>query len=601
MICPNCQAQIADGKKFCPKCGASLTGSSEAEKLPDSTSSLCPQCQSPLLPGKQFCADCEHKNAQGVEANSEPHGPSSPRDPLPSSLPLGASQPAGLIAPSSSKLNPHDTKAKFPWKTTGIALTLLIVGVVIWVHHPSWPATPAQNAVNSTGTASGAGTSENAVPAVPSGPPGQVHDLRPPQVSLLNPPVLRSSPVVSANPQNIQGTITLKSDSDGISIIYPSGAVFRLGNLFKTNGPASAKFNNDYGTMSLDSTGMGENDSSTWQVQFQSDQARDINGDGFPEIVLNDYSGGAHCCTSVAVLSLRPQGAYLVFAQGMGSAEAEFRDIRGDGRREILFHSLAEYALGDFAGGTYGVPVVYAADENGVYQINTKAYPTVLEREYQTAKDNYSKAQYNSGSDNETEDRDLINLFSLAYLMGNRDEAFSYLSQIKPLTNNASNNDPLAILEKTLQQIAPEVLESPEWVNLRSRPQINSVSQHSEDVDAGVHAALQHWAETMRSNTPSQIAACYAQQVDRYFLRLNVTNDFIRDYMTKWLATRRVAKFELVEISPEEMTTNAATLSVIKDTTEVEGGSSTEKLVHSRLSLKREDGQWKISSERDFK
>jgi len=52
MICPNCGADVAQGKKFCTKCATPL---------------LCKECGSELSLGKKFCADCGTP-VQGVAA-----------------------------------------------------------------------------------------------------------------------------------------------------------------------------------------------------------------------------------------------------------------------------------------------------------------------------------------------------------------------------------------------------------------------------------------------------------------------------------------------------------------------------------------------------
>src|SRR5581483_6699393 len=150
---------------------------------------------------------------------------------------------------------------------------------------------------------------------------GQVTDLRSPQVSLLNHPTFKASPAASWNDQNIRGTIIFKGENKVQSIVYPNGSQFAMkADLFSFSMAPSVAFNNNYGTILLESTNSlaEQNAPSTWQVQFQADQAKDINGDGFPEVVLSDYSGGAHCCTTIAVISLRPQGPYVIFDEELG-------------------------------------------------------------------------------------------------------------------------------------------------------------------------------------------------------------------------------------------------------------------------------------------
>src|ERR1017187_2778595 len=293
-------------------------------------------------------------------------------------------------------------------------------------------------------------TSQGASPPVP----GQVTDLRPSQVSLLNHPTFTPSPAASWNDQNVRGTITFKDESDIQSIVYPNGSQFTIkADLFSFTSTPSARFNKEYGTVVLGSTFSlaQQNAPSTWQAQFQADQAKDINGDGFPELVLSDYSGGAHCCTTIAVISLRPQGPFVIFKDELGSGGAGFKDIDGDGRREIRSDHLFEYALGAFAQGTFSVPVIYSAGADGVYRVNTRAFAQLISNEDDAAKAAYQKATYDPQSESMERDRDLIVLFFEAYLAGRRPEAYEQLSQLKPIESNvASKPDPRDILEDTL-------------------------------------------------------------------------------------------------------------------------------------------------------
>src|ERR1019366_7079132 len=198
------------------------------------------------------------------------------------------------------------------------------------------------------------------------------------------------------------------------------------------------------------------------------------NGDGFPEIVFSNFSGGAHCCTTIAVISLRPQGPVVVFDEELGSGGAGFKDLDGDGRREIRYEHLFEYALGDFAHGTFSIPVIYSAGKDGVYRVNTRAFAQLMSNEYEAASEEHQKAVYDSPIEAMEEDRDLIDMFFLAYLGGRSVEGFETLTQLKPLTEethvneNSSTADPRLILEDALKKVAPEVLQQPEWARIKS-------------------------------------------------------------------------------------------------------------------------------------
>ena len=50
MKCPECEAELSDGMKFCGQCGAKL------EKI-------CPQCNASNPPQFKFCGQCGHELA----------------------------------------------------------------------------------------------------------------------------------------------------------------------------------------------------------------------------------------------------------------------------------------------------------------------------------------------------------------------------------------------------------------------------------------------------------------------------------------------------------------------------------------------------------
>lgn len=47
MRCPNCEAEVSEGEKFCPQCG-----------VPMGAMARCPHCGAALLPGERFCGEC---------------------------------------------------------------------------------------------------------------------------------------------------------------------------------------------------------------------------------------------------------------------------------------------------------------------------------------------------------------------------------------------------------------------------------------------------------------------------------------------------------------------------------------------------------------
>jgi hypothetical protein len=64
---------------------------------------------------------------------------------------------------------------------------------------------------------------------------------------------------------------------------------------------------------------------------------RDINGDGAPEVVLYEWTGGAHCCFVARVVWLGPRCRVLAEIEGRHSVP-RFLDCDGDGVMEVVVH-----------------------------------------------------------------------------------------------------------------------------------------------------------------------------------------------------------------------------------------------------------------------
>ena len=63
---------------------------------------------------------------------------------------------------------------------------------------------------------------------------------------------------------------------------------------------------------------------------------KDINGDGIPDLVVEEFSGGAHCCSSYLIFSLGKEFKKLTVGEGENLEGFEFRDIDGDNVYELV-------------------------------------------------------------------------------------------------------------------------------------------------------------------------------------------------------------------------------------------------------------------------
>ena len=61
----------------------------------------------------------------------------------------------------------------------------------------------------------------------------------------------------------------------------------------------------------------------------------DINGDGYPDVIVNTYSGGAHCCFGTQVYSLG-ETPMLILEKPESNANGEFQDLDGDDIYEFI-------------------------------------------------------------------------------------------------------------------------------------------------------------------------------------------------------------------------------------------------------------------------
>jgi len=77
---------------------------------------------------------------------------------------------------------------------------------------------------------------------------------------------------------------------------------------------------------------------------------RDITGDGHPDVVINVFTGGAHCCFSTIVYDLGPT-LTKVLETPLSNCDGHFQDLDGDGILEfITCDDLFAYEYCCFAG-----------------------------------------------------------------------------------------------------------------------------------------------------------------------------------------------------------------------------------------------------------
>jgi hypothetical protein len=67
---------------------------------------------------------------------------------------------------------------------------------------------------------------------------------------------------------------------------------------------------------------------------------QDITGDGIPNLVITNWSGGAHCCTYYHIFSLHPELQHIGMIDA-GHYDSRIEDLDGDGNWEFMVHDWA--------------------------------------------------------------------------------------------------------------------------------------------------------------------------------------------------------------------------------------------------------------------
>lgn len=106
--------------------------------------------------------------------------------------------------------------------------------------------------------------------------------------------------------------------------------------------------------------------------------ALDLESDGEPDIVLNLYSGGAHCCGIEQIFSLDPAtDTYIKTERNFGDPGATIEDLGHDGRYQLVSadDSFA-YAFTDY--GDSGLPLQIWTFHGRRFTDVTRGYPAQI-------------------------------------------------------------------------------------------------------------------------------------------------------------------------------------------------------------------------------
>ncbi len=108
---------------------------------------------------------------------------------------------------------------------------------------------------------------------------------------------------------------------------------------------------------------------------------RDLEGNGQPNVIVELYSGGAHCCTIFQVFSYDPGTmTYRAAEHDFGDPGAKITDVEGNGSLQLVTaDDRFAYAFAPFAYS--GLPLQVLAFRSGRFADVTRSYPAALAKD----------------------------------------------------------------------------------------------------------------------------------------------------------------------------------------------------------------------------
>jgi hypothetical protein len=123
-------------------------------------------------------------------------------------------------------------------------------------------------------------------------------------------------------------------------------------------------------------------------------QVVDLDADGEPEVLVDTFTNGAHCCALTEIL--RFDGTtYTPFEASWGNVGYDLKDLDNDGRPEFVTADDAfSYAFSSFA-GSYHPPLVldYDATAKGSFSDVTRRFPALARKNAKDALHTLARAR----------------------------------------------------------------------------------------------------------------------------------------------------------------------------------------------------------------
>jgi len=112
----------------------------------------------------------------------------------------------------------------------------------------------------------------------------------------------------------------------------------------------------------------------------------DLNNDGVEEILLDLYSGGAHCCTYLCAARIEDDKFKIMDTIFWGNSFYKIEDVDNNGKKEIIgVNDMFAYTFTNYAQSEFQV-LIYAFENNKFIEVTPK-FPKIIEKDIENHRD----------------------------------------------------------------------------------------------------------------------------------------------------------------------------------------------------------------------
>ncbi len=148
---------------------------------------------------------------------------------------------------------------------------------------------------------------------------------------------------------------------------------------------------------------------------------RDLDSDGLSEVIVQNYSGGAHCCTNTAVYSWQNNKFTRIESGYLDGSGGSFEDLDSDGLSEFISADNRFLYLFSSYAGSFPPPLI-STFKGGEFTETTRQYPALIREQIAQIEKTFADKNY-EGERNGL----LAGYVAMKSLVGEYDAGWAYM------------------------------------------------------------------------------------------------------------------------------------------------------------------------------